>query len=491
MKRMKNKYMVLVWALGFVALTGCDSFLDVNPKGTVEQGKQFEDIQGYRDAMYGIYASMSNQGLYGKSLSWGLVDWLAQLAFEKYGNEGRLEVAAANQYLYKDQSLSPVIDNVWEKAFECISYANNVLENIEHEDISRDGDYALIKGEAYGIRAFLHFDMIRLFAENIIRNPEAGGIPYAYTFDLANKNVYSLKESYDNVLADLKKAEACLVDDNEMNPKEAASEYRKTRGMHCNKYAVWALKARVFHYKGDLDSAAFYAGKVVNSPEFALVDKGLYITKDMKRYPYSTNASSEMIWGLYTNRLYDDYLKLFLNGSVASAAVIGVREDVESIYEKPAFDADSKDMRFEAFFAVDDGMWDRTYNFIRLLKKDEKANVFQGICLIRLPEMYYILAEATYDKDQAKALRFFNDVRNSRGLRDIDPARVNSREKFQKELVAERCKEFWGEGQTFFSYKRENMSITNGSLEIVFQPSSAIYVLPWPQKEQEFGGINK
>ena len=41
-----------------VCLCGCNSFLNVQPKGTVEQGKQFKDVQGYRDAMYGIYASM-------------------------------------------------------------------------------------------------------------------------------------------------------------------------------------------------------------------------------------------------------------------------------------------------------------------------------------------------------------------------------------------------------------------------------------------------
>ena len=32
-----------------VCLCGCNSFLDVQPKGTVEQGKQFKDVQGYRE----------------------------------------------------------------------------------------------------------------------------------------------------------------------------------------------------------------------------------------------------------------------------------------------------------------------------------------------------------------------------------------------------------------------------------------------------------
>ena len=65
MKRIRNKYSMLVWALCFWTLAGCDSYLDVNPKGTLEQEKQFEDVQGYRDAMYGIYATMAKTSLYG------------------------------------------------------------------------------------------------------------------------------------------------------------------------------------------------------------------------------------------------------------------------------------------------------------------------------------------------------------------------------------------------------------------------------------------
>ena len=45
MKRIRNKYSMLVWALCFWTLAGCDSYLDVNPKGTLEQEKQFEDVQ--------------------------------------------------------------------------------------------------------------------------------------------------------------------------------------------------------------------------------------------------------------------------------------------------------------------------------------------------------------------------------------------------------------------------------------------------------------
>ena len=488
---------MLVWALCFWTLAGCDSYLDVNPKGTLEQEKQFEDVQGYRDAMYGIYATMAKTSLYGEALSWGFVDWLAQLSYDKYMQSEKLvNVKAANQYKYDDPNLEGLIGSIWGEAYQCISYANNVLENIETVNLAEDPDYALIKGEAYGVRAMLHFDLLRLFAENILLHPDAGGIPYAYHFDLKNKEVFSLKESYDNILGDLTKAEACLVNDNEMNPSNAGSDYRVARGTHCNKYAVWALQARVFHYKGDLDSAAFYAGKVIDAPDLYLVPRGAYGNKEMKRFPRGDEpkerASSEMIWGLYTRMIADSYKNM--NFENIGGSVVVLRDDIDDVYDISRSSATSEDARYKAFFAKV-GEISSDYFFVRLLGTEEDTHTLQGVCLIRLPEMYYILAEATYDQDKEKAMRYFNDVRNSRGLNDYASAEVTSREEFMELVLAERYKEFWGEGQTFFSYKRENKGFKHPDswdhYGEVYTPSSEMFVLPWPKKELEFGGTNK
>ena len=125
-------------------LSGCDSFLDVQPKGIVEQKKQFEDIQGYRDAMYGIYASMAKPELYGKAMSYGFMDQIGQLFYAKYLGSYQ-DVEAASKFDYKSQFIEGIIRNIWEKAYEVISYVNNVIENVEKEDVTKDGDYVLIK----------------------------------------------------------------------------------------------------------------------------------------------------------------------------------------------------------------------------------------------------------------------------------------------------------------------------------------------------------
>lgn len=80
---MKEGICNIIWVIccAVMLLSGCDSFLDVQPKGIVEQKKQFEDIQGYRDAMYGIYASMAKPELYGKAMSYGFMDQIGQHFF--------------------------------------------------------------------------------------------------------------------------------------------------------------------------------------------------------------------------------------------------------------------------------------------------------------------------------------------------------------------------------------------------------------------------
>ena len=57
----------------------------------------------------------------------------------------------------------------------CIMYVNNVIQNAEKEEVGKDPDYTVIRGEAYALRAFLHFDLMRLFCDNIKINSGAGG----------------------------------------------------------------------------------------------------------------------------------------------------------------------------------------------------------------------------------------------------------------------------------------------------------------------------
>ncbi len=65
------------------------------------------------------------------------------------------------------------------------------------------------------------------------------------------------------------------------------------------------------------------------------------------------------------------------------------------------------------------------------------------------------------DSNKTEAVRLLNEVRKSRGLEDVDSAKVATREAFNKEMLRERMREMPGEGQTFYALKHYNKAFTD------------------------------
>ncbi len=146
-------------------------------------------------------------------------------------------------------------------------------------------------------------------------------------------------------------------------------------------------------------------------------------------------------------------------------------------------------MRYNAFYRENASGASSSFSFIRLIQNDAEATrgVLKGFVLISLPEMYYILSESLYDTDKTEAINLLNQVRKSRGLGNVDAANVATRELFEQEMMRERMREFPGMGQTFYALKHYNRSFTDFRNIDTYQPSDAIFKLPWPDRENEYG----
>ena len=75
MKKLINKTIILSL---FVALTGCNDWLDVSPKADMKAEDLFGTEAGFRDALVGVYALMCGTNSYGRDLTYGYLDVLAQ-----------------------------------------------------------------------------------------------------------------------------------------------------------------------------------------------------------------------------------------------------------------------------------------------------------------------------------------------------------------------------------------------------------------------------
>ena len=70
-----------------------------------------------------------------------------------------------NHYDYRNQQARNVIDKVWAKQYEAIAYINSVLVHLDQKSFAPQ-ERKHMKGECLGLRAFLHFDVARLFCND-------------------------------------------------------------------------------------------------------------------------------------------------------------------------------------------------------------------------------------------------------------------------------------------------------------------------------------
>lgn len=460
-----------------VLLTSSCSFLDIDTPGIVNNGKMFGNEQGFIDAMDGVYASMAAEGLYGKELSFGFIDEIAQLYFNDYG-EGETTLTKSIDLKYRDEDVRERIDGIWGDAYNVISSANSIIDNVSGHSYP---GLPHIEGEARAVRAMVHFDILRLFAPGM-EKPDAEAIPYADHFSITPFRRLSVKGVYDRITDDLERSYKLLSESPEISGRTPSNVYM-------NKYAVAALLARVHNWAGNHGEAAKYAE--------AALEGDFQFTRDeqVKSLFKGYLADRECIFGLHAPNMYLD-VRSCLYPTRLTESMLMVRDNYQTLFEVPTFTSTNNDYRYQACFSK--RTWTKSVTLcVKLYDKnyDEDQIVptgrIPGPNLIRIPEMYYILAESAYSSaDTGHALEYMNTVVTARGLRPLSLEDIDTEAKFRRKLVGEYIKEYWGEGQIFFTYKRFNMDM-DGVNSKHFTASDDVYVLPLPESEYENGEARK
>lgn len=460
-----------------VLLTSSCSFLDIDTPGIVNNGKMFGNEQGFIDAMDGVYASMATDGLYGKELSFGFIDEIAQLYFNDYG-EGETTLTKSIDLKYRDEDVRERIDGIWGDAYNVISSANSIIDNVSGHSYP---GLPHIEGEARAVRAMVHFDILRLFAPGM-EKAESEAIPYVDHFSITPFRRLAVKDVYDRITDDLERSYKLLSESPEISGRTPSNVYM-------NKYAVAALLARVHNWAGNHGEAAKYAE--------AALEGDFQFTRDeqVKSLFKGYLANRECIFGLHAPNMYLD-VRSNLYPTRLTESMLMVRDNYQTLFEVPTFTSTNNDYRYQACFSK--RTWTKSVTLcVKLYDKnyDEDQIVptgrIPGPNLIRIPEMYYILAESAYaSADMEKALEYLNAVVTARGLRPLSLEVIDTEAKFRRKLVGEHIKEYWGEGQIFFTYKRFNMDM-DGVNSKHFTASDDVYVLPLPESEYENGEARK
>lgn len=453
--------------------SSCDNFLDVRPKGEVTSKELLKDQEGFENALYGVYATMRDEKLYGRYLGYYTLDIMAQY-YTSFGNTYVSELRAFN---YKHTEAEEGFYNIWCNMYNNISNVNNVLENLQHESTTSLKYYNIYKGEALGLRAFMHFDLLRIFTSQITLDQNADGIPYATEFSLQAPQIIKAKEVYNRIIADLREAEKLLDDPELYNSATSYDKFLKDQTIHFNLQAAQATLARVYLTRNNPDSALYYAEQVIKKEKQTLLPK-TGINGDIA----GILSQKETIFGIYYKGFYTNVSK-DLQQSISFFS-LDPRYNIEALYARNRV---GNDYRWDSWFLNQSGKFRLTKITDKYLlnNKECPADVIQGINLIRLPEMYYIAAEALLAKgNYPGALAYFNSVLESRGLTALDQR--SPQVTLTIELIDdERYKEFIGEGQTFFNMKRRNLDIQNADGQTV-KASPDIYTVKIPEQEFDY-----
>ena len=135
---------------------GCGNFLDINPESEVVNDDMFSTAEGVEDALYGVYMSMVKEDMYGGDMSVLIPELLGQ---NFVTDDGYLIYVSRldNENSYARN----MTKKMWQGSYLVISYLNNIIENLEQKSVKDFKYYNLYRGEALGLRAAIHFDLLR------------------------------------------------------------------------------------------------------------------------------------------------------------------------------------------------------------------------------------------------------------------------------------------------------------------------------------------
>lgn len=463
--------------LAVIALSSCKKFLSVQPQDKVLETQAFTTKTGVMSVLNGLYISLAKNDLYGENLTLSTIEILAQ----RYNIPSTHNLNKIATYAYTEKPAVGRLDLIWTSAYSTVLNINNFLENLEkYKGVVDDNTAAIYKGEAIAMRAFLQFDLLRLYGPRYSTADSTKlSLPYYESSKTSINPLLPANVYLQNVLNDLAKAEELLLGDHiitaGVNPAastDIVDFLKNDRNFRFNYYAVKGLQARVNLYRGDKE-AALKAAKVV----IGVADKFKWTTLanalSEKANPDRV-FSTEMILGIRNTQLYATYTSLF-DPSITDANILApITARLNTVYE-----SNENDYRFNLNWQTPTTGVKSYKTFFKYTDVVDKTKTFRfTIPMLKISEIYYIAAES--EPILADGISHLNVVRFNRGLVNLAAtATINT------ELQKEYQKDFFGEGQLFYYYKRRNItSVPNGSAAT--GNATINYAVPMPLSESQY-----
>jgi hypothetical protein len=303
------------------------------------------------------------------------------------------------------------------------------------------------------IRAYVHFDLLRYFGDNLAINSNTLGVPYKREFNLENIARPTVADTWQAIFADLNEAKTLLADtDITINGSNNFSLRASI-----DPITVDAILARAYLYSGQYPQAITAATQVINQVPLASRANFPAIWRD------ENIGRSELIWSIPFN-----------SGEGTPAANVYFASGNRSSF-RPSTEVLSQfdqvnDIRFSTYFRT-------VSNRTIVAKYLGKGNLSDGIVnwkAIRVSEMYLIRAEAN-TRVSGGGINALNDLNTLRAARITGYVPVVlTGTALEDAIELERRKELFVEGHRFFDVKRTTRNLVRSDCGTNFTTCSLL-----------------
>jgi hypothetical protein len=464
-----------------MVFSSCQDFLSRDPGMQRSFEEQLSTQEGVLEALNGTYAELnaelsSNPYVYA-DLMGGNLTFTPNLTGS---NTGQINVPPAYTLIYSfdDTEEETTFDSFYGGFYGLIAAANAILERLGEvamEDLVRER----VQSELYAIRAFCHFELVRLYGQHYSFTADAShlGIVNAdRTFeigvDFPARN--TVAENYALIIADLQRALA-LGDD------EPALSFFQGTG-YFTKLAIRALLARVYLYQENWPAALAQADSVIQDGRIALLSAENYV----EEWTAPDLPVSETILEFAVRRSdaegtvgfsISSFFELPIQNQAGDYAASG---DLVDLYSNT--DIRKADLLESVALPtiIDEVEVATDYYFTRKLQDNP------GVPVLRLSEIYLIRAEAYAQLDNIPAGLYDLELIRRRADSAAPSLGALNQTELLDAIFLERRKELAFERHLFFDIKRTRRDVvrTQGCLARTCDLSypNAKFVLPIPQQ---------
>ncbi len=466
MKNIINKQLIVILLVSVCLFNSCKKYLNEGPINTPTDATFWTSERAAKTGLAGAYGllrnALTNNRAYfvfgdatANEFNLGS-DWtLASLKPDRQWN--------FNYLPYNEQSFD------WTPFYQAITQCNLIIGKVPNiPDANFTDDPVATKnqilGEAYFLRAYCYYYLTQVWGQPVI-------VTQAYTDPINAKPLprSSDQDGFNQVVSDLKKSSSLLKFGN-LNPNNAA--------VQANKGSALALLAKTYMWQKQYDLASKAADSVIKFGQYAL--------ETQKLSNIYAGHSQESIFEM--NMLYSPTQNEALPAFDASA---GYNHPIFAIFlsipfvakEQPGnnwtanldlvgalYDttATTKDIRVKSTFYGLQSTNPLMIKYANVIYQNPSQQtspfVSNNLVLLRLADIYLLKAEADANLGSlGTAITNLNIVKTRAGI-DLYDTSATDPTALIYEIMDERGRELYGEGQWYFDLVRSGL-LTDGNYD--------------------------